>query len=268
MKVWVQNYEVLGYNGVYKDQGVKAPEDLGPVEGTLPVESQVTRVLPTFRWSQPEGTVKSYDLQVEAVGASDVRKISAVSYPDFPTASARPAVNQYTMPATDALLPGQLYRWRVESKNFFYGSETSDWQYFVTEGAQRLSVGDASVVEGTSSSRAARFTVSLSAPMSQDVYFKYATVPDDGSLASPATPGEDFTSTAGTGVIEAGSTSTSVSVPIRGDSVAEGNEDFESRADPAEPRGLPQGARIGDDHRRRSSARRRRLGRRRECRRG
>jgi hypothetical protein len=227
VKVWVQNYEVLGYNGVYKNLGVKDPEDLGPVEGTSPVESQVSRVLPTFRWSQPEGTVKSYDLQVEAVGASDVRKIPAISYPDFPTASARPPVNQYTMPGTDALLPGQLYRWRVESKNFFYGSETSDWQYFVTEGPQRLSVGDASVAEGTSSSRSARFTVSLSAPMNQDVYFKYATAPDDGSLASPATPGEDFTSTTGTGVIEAGSTSTSVSVPIRGDSAAEGNEDFE-----------------------------------------
>jgi hypothetical protein len=235
--VWVQNYEVIGYNGVYSSPGVKDPEELGPVEATSPVQSHVTSVTPTFEWSQPQGTVRNYDLDVEAIGATDQRKLTPpdLVYPDFPTASARLPVNTYTLPATESLLPGQLYRWRAVSTNFFDNTETSEWQYFVTEGPQRLSVGDASVVEGTSSSRAARFTVSLSAPMSQDVYFKYGTLPGTAMpVDTPAGPA-DFTHTTGTGVIDAGSTSTSVSVPIRGDSVVEAPEVFYLALSPVSP---------------------------------
>lgn len=225
--VWVQNYQVFGYHGVYDDPVARDPEELGVVQATSPVKSAVASVTPTFRWSQPDGTVKSYDLELEAIGASDERVLpAAVSYPDFAAASARPDATEYALPSDQALLPGQLYRWRVTSNNFLYRSETSDWQYFVTAGPQRLSVGDASVVEGASSTRAARFTVSLSAPAAQDVHFKYGTVPASAMPIDSPIGAADFTSTSGSGVVEAGLTSTVVTVPIHGDRDVEGTELF------------------------------------------
>jgi len=220
--VWVQNYEVIGYNGVYRDRGAKAPEDLGPVVGTSPVRSALTSLTPTFEWSQPEGTVKSYDLELEAIGASDHRVVPAVkSYPDFALASQRDGeeANTYTLEPADGLLPGQLYRWRVTSNNFFYKSEVSDWQYLVTLGDERLSVGDGAVVEGAESNRLMRFPVTLSAPSPHDVTFNYVTIP---STAQP----DDFALKGGQATIAAGSTSTSVSIAVRGDLAAEGAESF------------------------------------------
>ena len=224
------------------------------------MQSHLTPVNPTFSWNQPEGSVKSYDLELEAVGVPDHRVIPGVrtyenftsedpavkSYTDqFPRQTPTPTTRRrrrdeehdltYPLPAEQKLLPGQLYRWRATSNSFFSKSETSEWQYFVTEGPQRLSVGDASVVEGTSSSRSARFTVSLSAPMTQDVYFKYATVPGTAMPVDTPLGPADFTHTTGTGVIDAGSTSTSVSVPIKGDSVVEGPEIFYLGISPISP---------------------------------
>jgi len=78
------------------------------------------------------------------------------------------------------------------------------------------------VTEGNAGNTPAVFTVSLANPASRTVTFRYTTV------AGTATPGQDYTSitTAGTGTIAAGQTSTTVSVNVIGDLVDEANETF------------------------------------------
>jgi hypothetical protein len=220
--IWVQNYQVRNYSGVYESApapGAKAAEDLGPVEALAPVGSSVVSTRPTFQWTQPRGTVQSYDLELEALGRTDHRILPAGTFADFTAASTRVADGSFRPTVEQQLLPGQLYRWRVTSNNFFYKSEASDWQYLVTQGDERLSVGDGAVVEGASSNRLLRFPVTLSAPKPHDVTFNYVTVPVTAQV-------DDFVLKSGQATIAAGSTSTAVSVAVRGDLAAEGAENF------------------------------------------
>jgi chitinase len=83
-----------------------------------------------------------------------------------------------------------------------------------------LSIGDASVVEGASKSRSARFAVSLSEPANNDVSALYTT------LGADATAGVDYTSRSGTITIPAGASSASISIPVRGDAAVEPKESF------------------------------------------
>jgi hypothetical protein len=86
----------------------------------------------------------------------------------------------------------------------------------------QLSVSDTSVTEGQpwSPPSLAVFTVSLSAPSGQAVSVGYAT------QQGTATVNEDFVYTSGTLSIPAGSTSATVSVPIRPDLATETDETF------------------------------------------
>jgi hypothetical protein len=83
-----------------------------------------------------------------------------------------------------------------------------------------LSIGDTAVSEGATGSRSARFTVTLSEPATRDVTASYATVAGD------AHAGVDFSSRRGTVTIPAGSTSTTLSVPVLGDTTVEPGEAF------------------------------------------
>jgi len=85
-----------------------------------------------------------------------------------------------------------------------------------------ISIADTSLREGNSGTRWATFTVSLSAPLSNDVTFDLVT--SDGT----ATAGEDYAAVSGTGwTIWAGSTGTTIQVPVYGDTDVEGDETFQ-----------------------------------------
>jgi uncharacterized repeat protein (TIGR01451 family) len=84
-----------------------------------------------------------------------------------------------------------------------------------------LSTGDATVAEGDSGTTDAVFTISLSHATSQAVTFHYATA-DITTTASA-----DYTPTSGDATIPAGSLSTTVSVPVKGDTLHEETELFE-----------------------------------------
>ena len=84
-----------------------------------------------------------------------------------------------------------------------------------------LTVDDVSVTEGDSGSRNATFTVELSATTTLDVTFNYVTDPDT------ATAGSDYTTRRGTGRISAGSTQTTIDVPVLGDTSDEPDETFD-----------------------------------------
>ena len=83
-----------------------------------------------------------------------------------------------------------------------------------------LQVHDLTVIEGNSSFQTVRFLVTLDRPAPANISFDYAVM--DGS----ATSGVDFTGTARSLTIPAGQSSASIAVTVRGDLVAEGNEDF------------------------------------------
>lgn len=83
-----------------------------------------------------------------------------------------------------------------------------------------LGIGDTSIVEPDWGTENAIFTVTLTTPAPSVVTFQYAT--GDGTATTPA----DYTATAGTGVIPAGSMTTTITVPIVGDTAVEPDETF------------------------------------------
>tara|TARA_R110002049_G_scaffold54526_3_gene151716 strand:+ start:1384 stop:7320 length:5937 start_codon:yes stop_codon:yes gene_type:complete len=84
----------------------------------------------------------------------------------------------------------------------------------------QISVGDRSLTEGDSGSQNMTFTISLDTPAGSTVTVAYAT--SDGT----ATAGSDYTATSGTATITSGNSSTTVNVPILGDTTEESNETF------------------------------------------
>ncbi|HEU5012968.1 MAG TPA: Calx-beta domain-containing protein [Roseiflexaceae bacterium] len=83
-----------------------------------------------------------------------------------------------------------------------------------------VSVNDVSVVEGNAGSTNAVFTVSLSKAFVYNISVDYATA--DGT----ATAGSDYTSTAGTIVLPAGTITQTISVPVTPDTTYEADETF------------------------------------------
>jgi chitinase len=83
-----------------------------------------------------------------------------------------------------------------------------------------LSIGDLTVTEGNSGTRAATFTATLSAASTRSVTVAYATA--DGT----ASAGSDYRATSGTLTIPPGRTTGTITVPVTGDRLRESNETF------------------------------------------
>ena len=86
--------------------------------------------------------------------------------------------------------------------------------------APHLGIGNAAVVEGNAGQRSLRFTVSLSNATTRAVSVKYVT------KAGSAAAGSDFVTKSGTATIPQGSTSTIVTIAVKGDTTTEPNETF------------------------------------------
>ncbi|HZN66574.1 MAG TPA: PA14 domain-containing protein [Tepidisphaeraceae bacterium] len=86
-----------------------------------------------------------------------------------------------------------------------------------------LSVADVTVTEGNTGTSNATFTVTLSAPSTQQVRVNYAT--SNAGATAGAAP-NDYTATSGTLTFAPGETTKTVNVPILGDTTAEPNEAF------------------------------------------
>lgn len=81
-------------------------------------------------------------------------------------------------------------------------------------------ISDVSLIEGDSGPKAFNFTVTLSVPTTSTVTLRYATA--DGTAMAPG----DYTTTAGTASMAAGTTSATITVSVNGDVVVEANETF------------------------------------------
>lgn len=134
LPVWVLNYTVDNYAG---SGGL---EPLGDVALDAPVHSTVVSSTPGFEWSQDEGTIRSYSLELEAVGANDRREVHNLAASDDSTVAKERsdvAVGWADLHQTNPLLPNQLYRWRVTAIDFFGNETVSPFEFFVTEGPPR-----------------------------------------------------------------------------------------------------------------------------------
>jgi hypothetical protein len=89
--------------------------------------------------------------------------------------------------------------------------------------APSVSIGDASVTEGDTGSVNAVFAVTLSAASSQTVTVSYATA---NGTTNPATVSSDYTAANGALTFNAGETTKSLNVVVKGDYVVEANETF------------------------------------------
>jgi len=85
----------------------------------------------------------------------------------------------------------------------------------------RVGVGNAAVLEGNSSSRSLRFTVSISEKTTKVVKVHYAT------SGGTATAGTDYTAASGTATIPVGKTAVTFNVKVKGDTTAEPTETFQ-----------------------------------------
>lgn len=186
MPVWVQGYQVREYGGIYQERGPSTPADLGPVEIKGPLRSAEVSTTPELHWSQPVGTVSRYDLEVEAVGTADVRGFTAPAVDSsgtvlegWPALADRTPEASFTVPGDQALLPDQLYRWRVISNNPFFKTETSSWEYFVTQ-SQAPTASDQTVSTSVDTPKA--ITLTGGDPEGGSVTFAVATQPVHGTL--------------------------------------------------------------------------------------
>ncbi len=102
-----------------------------------------------------------------------------------------------------------------------------------------VSIGDASVTEGNSGTTNANFTVSLTAPSDQTVTVDYQT--HDGTAHSP----DDYGATSGTVTFDPGETEQTVSVPVKGDTLGEGDETFTVDLSNAQGTAISDGQGIG-----------------------
>jgi hypothetical protein len=95
-----------------------------------------------------------------------------------------------------------------------------------------LSLGGASITEGNSGTKYAVFTATLSKPSSTPVQFEYYSYAYDQSVFGTATPDVDFDQVSRVvTTIPAGQLSTTISIPVYGDTLAEPNEKFSVRLD-------------------------------------
>ena len=101
------------------------------------------------------------------------------------------------------------------------GGYKAELTRIITNGVGQLrAIADQSVTEGQTGTTNAVVTLTLSAPTASSVTVTYATA------AGTATAGADYTTVSGTATFAPGATSTTISVPIVGDTSVEPNETF------------------------------------------
>ncbi|WP_022834970.1 Calx-beta domain-containing protein [Salisaeta longa] len=128
---------------------------------------------------------------------------------------AAPSADQQVTAEVTALAPLDTDSTPADGQGDDYYSQTLTPQ----QAALSLS-GPSDVAEGTGSTQALTYTVTLSEPLVYDVTAAYAT--QDGT----ATAGADFASASGTLTIPAGNTTASVDVTVQGDATFEPDETF------------------------------------------
>ena len=153
---WVLHYATKDYDG----SGGMRP--LAPVVAVGPVHSAPTDPSNVvLRWRQASGTVETYRWTVEAIGKQDVRTGEIAYATPKESNDTNPLVHAKAV--SGALLPGQLYRWKVDASDFFDNQVSSDWEYFVTNDDASSSDGPTAVADRVNSSEDKTVTIDATA---------------------------------------------------------------------------------------------------------
>jgi serine protease len=165
-------------------------------------------------------TAKSYDDTATLADGEYVAVNEAVTIAAGTTGTTIPlAINADRAVETDERMRVDLTCANLAGATMYSGRT---WVTFTNDDTvPTLSVGDVLVTEGNAGQSLASFTVSLSAPTSVPVTFNVA------SANQTAASGSDYLALTSTAVtIPAGSTFTTVNVPVLGDAALEPNETF------------------------------------------
>jgi Ca2+-binding RTX toxin-like protein len=166
------------------------------------------------------------DVLIEELSWEDGSAVSGEDYSAEPQTLTFPGEVETSQPYTFTVIDDDL----VEGDEFFYrvirqdGVVVAREQFFIVDDDQSIATIEppaATVLEEAGAS--VTFTIRLSHPVAESTRVAYATV--DGS----AHAGEDFVAQSGSVLFAAGQTSGTVTIPIAGDQLAEGAEDFEVR---------------------------------------
>jgi hypothetical protein len=192
----------------------------------------------------PEGDPASFTITLSPASGRDVT-VNWATAPNTATAGDFTAVPSTPLTFT----PGQTSRTVVvqttqdslgEDDESFFVNLSSESNATVVDGqatatitdddddVPTVSIGDAGVVEGTGTNPSLRFPITLSSASATDVSVTFSTL--DGTAVAPG----DYTARSGfTAVIPAGSTSRTIAVVVKADSVDEENETFTGKLDGA-----------------------------------
>lgn len=169
----------------------------------------------TVNDTQPPTTTCPANVVAEA----DINMNSAaVNYPSSTSADNCPGITQSFTPPSGSTFP--LGTTTVTKTATDSSGNTGHCTFTVTVNQRQLSINDVSVTEGDSGSINAIFTVTLTPTSAQTVTVDYFTA--NGSATEPS----DYTSENGTLTFPPGVTTRSIVVPINGDTLAEGTENF------------------------------------------
>ena len=149
-------------------------------------------------------------------------------------ATCNPTV--FSVDAEEGLYDGAIYLDNDGALRVHRGAGCASWE--IATDCPRLVYdehGEPLVLEGDSGSVGVRFDVTLDAPASTEVWVNYAT------RDLTASAGSDYGATSGTLIFPVGDTIQTVVVPVYGDTVIEGDEQFALQLS------LPSGAQIADD---------------------
>ncbi len=135
------------------------------------------------------------------------------------TASGIPAASNTTSNG-EMSGDGSVVAWFTNGDNLVASDGNHEDDVFVRGPVPYLSVGDLLVPEPHSGTSTATFTLTLSTPSTSNVTASFATA--DGTATAPS----DYKAASGTVTIPAGSTSAQVKVTVKGDTIAEGDQDF------------------------------------------
>lgn len=143
---------------------------------------------------------------------------AVVNYPASTSTDNCPAVGQSFVPPSGSTFPiGTTTVTKLATDG---SGNTANCSFTVTVNQRQLAINDVSVTEGDSGSTNAVFTVTLTPVSAQTVTVDYFTA--NGSATEPS----DYTSENGTLTFPPGVTTRTISVPINGDTNAEGTENF------------------------------------------
>jgi predicted extracellular nuclease len=166
----------------------------------------------------PNGT---FDAFVTKIGANG----SGLLYSTYLGGAKDDVANEVAVNAAgDAFITGQTFSANFPTASARQpasgGADDSFIARISAANDMSLSISDVRVTEGNSGNTNAVFTVSLSRAAAQAVGFSFTTA------SGTATAGSDYTTTTTSGSIAAGALSTTVSVPVLGDTVGEADEVF------------------------------------------